>query len=340
MFQLSDYNYFLPKELIAQEPARPRDSSRLLVLKIKDQKIIHDSFLNFSRYLNNDDLLVINNSKVIPARLEARRETGAKLEVFLLQQKKDNLWQALIKGKVKEKELIIFDEKLKAKIYKTSDNKIKEIEFNIERSQLDKYLLKIGKVPLPPYIKKGQADKEDKKRYQTVFAQEPGSVAAPTAGLHFTKRTLKKLEKKEVEIANITLHVGLGTFLPITANDIRDHKIHSELVSISQKERDKIQKAKNDKKRIIAVGTTACRAIESLDNKQSNFYQFTDIYIYPNYKFKYTDGLLTNFHLPQSSLLVLVSALAGNELIKKAYQEAILKHYRFYSYGDAMLILP
>lgn len=340
MYKIEDYNYQLPKELIAQKPASPRDSSRLLVLKIKSQEIIHDSFLNLSNYLDSNDLLVINNSKVIPARLIAHRLSGAKLEVFLLHKKKSNLWQALVRGKVKDKETIIFDKNLEAQILSTKESKIKEIKFNFNNNDLDKYLLKIGKVPLPPYIKKGLADKEDKDRYQTVFAKEPGSVAAPTAGLHFTKRTINKLNKRNIDIANITLHVGLGTFLPINTQDIRDYKIHSELVSIEKHERQRINQAQKENKRIIAVGTTVCRAIESLDNKNNNFYQFTDIYIYPGYQFQYTSGLLTNFHLPQSSLLVLVSALAGNSLIKKAYQVAIKKNYRFYSYGDAMLILP
>lgn len=338
MFKSEDYNYFLPQNLIAQKPAKPRDSSRLLVLRIKNQEIIHDSFLNFSNYLNSDDLLVINNSKVIPARLVAHRLSGAKLEVFLLSKKKSNIWQALIKGKVNDKERIVFDKNLEAQVFLTKENNIKDLKFNLDKDLVDKYLFKIGRVPLPPYIKKGLADKEDKDRYQTVFAKHPGSVAAPTAGLHFTKRTLNKINKKKIDIANITLHVGLGTFLPIRNDDIREHKIHSEFISVDSKERDKIYQAKNNKKRIIAVGTTACRAIESLENKEKHFY--SDIYIYPGYQFKYTKGLLTNFHLPKSSLLVLVSSLAGNELIKKAYKEAISRKYRFYSYGDAMLILP
>lgn len=340
MYKIDSYNYHLPKELIAQKPASPRDSSRLLVLKIRSQEIIHDSFFNFDNYLSVNDLLVINNSKVIPARLTAYRASGGKVEIFLLSKKTDNSWQALVKGKVKDNEVIFFDKNLQAKIFFSQDSNVKEVKFKLKNSNLDNYLMKIGNIPLPPYIKKGIADKEDKIRYQTVFAKEPGSVAAPTAGLHFTKRTINKLSKKKIAFAKITLHVGLGTFLPIKTSDIRDHKIHSELVSIEKTERQIINQAKKDNKRIIAVGTTACRAIESLNNNQNSFYQFTDIYIYPSYQFKYTNGLLTNFHLPQSSLLVLVSALAGNSLIKKAYQEAIKKHYRFYSYGDAMLILP
>lgn len=340
MYQLDNYSYNLPKKLIAQKPASPRDSSRLLVLRIKDQKIIHDSFLNLANYLRSDDLLVLNNSKVIPARLKACRESGGKLEVFLLHKKNDNLWQVLVKGRVKEQETIIFDKNLKAQVFYSQNDETRTLKFNLEANDLDKYLLKIGKVPLPPYIKKGVADKEDKVRYQTIFAREAGSVAAPTAGLHFTKRIINKLKQKEIEMAKITLHVGLGTFLPIVTEDIRKHKIHSELVSIKKDERQKINQAKKEKKRIITVGTTACRAIEGMGKKNIDSYQFTDIYIYPGYQFKYTSGLLTNFHLPQSSLLVLVSALAGHGFIKKAYREAIKKNYRFYSYGDAMLILP
>lgn len=322
--QLKTYNYHLPPELIAQTPLPQRDHSRLLVLNRKKHLIIHDKFYNIAKYLKAGDILVFNDSKVIPARLHGQKETGGKIEIFLLQKKENNTWQCLTKGKIKKQQKIILPKKFLGQIMKIKDDGTKIIKFN------KKNILSIGETPTPPYIKK----KSNLHEYQTIYAKHEGSVAAPTAGFHFTKKLLKQLKQKGVQLEYVTLHVGLGTFAPVKTDDITQHKMHTEYFSIAPAALKRIQQAKKEKRRIIAVGTTSCRTLES--NKVKNS---TNIFIYPGYKFKNIDALITNFHLPKSTLLMLVSAFAGTKKIKKAYQEAIKNKYRFYSFGDAMLII-
>ena len=322
--RLKQFDYHLPAELIAQEPVRPRDHSRLLVLQKKNNKIIHDHFYNLPKYLQAGDVLVFNNSKVIPARLYGKKESSGKIEIFLLHKKQNNTWQCLTRGKIKKQQKIIFPKKFIGQIININDNGTKIIKFN------KKNILSIGETPTPPYIKK----KSNLQEYQTVYAKYEGSVAAPTAGFHFTKKLLQKLRQKGVQLEYVTLHVGLGTFAPVKTDDITKHKMHTEYFSIADTTCKRIQQAKKEERRIIAVGTTSCRTLES--NKYKNV---TNIFIYPGYKFKNIDALITNFHLPKSTLLMLVSAFAGTNKIKKAYQEAINKKYRFYSFGDAMLII-
>lgn len=342
MIKKSDFDYYLPKKLIAQKPISPRDKARLLLLNKNNKKISHDNFLNLDKILKPNDLLVINDTKVFKARLLGRKKSGGKVEIFLLKRIKKNYYSCLIKGKIKDEKEIILSKKLKANILKKEEDATYKISLNLSKEALEK----IAKLPIPPYIKKGQANKKDEFNYQTIYANnnKQKSVAAPTAGLHFSKRVIEKLKKRKIEIVKITLHVGLGTFLPVKTENILEHKMHKEEIVIKKEVKKKILEAKSNKRRIVAVGTTVCRALESLASDKKtlknnyDFKQETDIFIYPGYKFKLTDALLTNFHLPQSTLLMLVSALAGKDAIKKAYKEAVKEKYRFYSYGDAMLI--
>jgi S-adenosylmethionine:tRNA ribosyltransferase-isomerase len=345
MLTIDDFDYNLPKELIAQKPHNPRDKSRLLFLD-KNKKIIkHQIFSDLVDFLSPNDLLVVNDSKVFPARIWAKKASGGKVEVFLLNKIKADIWECLLKGKVKINTQIILSPNLQAEII-AKNAEVYLLKFNLSDNFLKTELQKIAKVPLPPYIKQGVGDYMDKYSYQTVYANEKAdkSVAAPTAGLHFTNRLMKKITNKGVDIVKITLHVGLGTFSPVKVQNIKDHQMHSEEIIIKKRELAKIIKAKKNKKRIVAVGTTVCRSLESLArdlnkiDKKKDYISNTDIFIYPGYNFLMTDALLTNFHLPKSSLLMLVSALAGQGLIKQAYSQAILKKYRFFSYGDAMLI--
>jgi len=363
-----DFFYHLPLELIAQKAIQPRDSARLLVLDKKNKKIQHRHFFEIIDFLQAGDLLVLNNSKVFPARLIGKKElTGGKIEVFLHQQKETDIWECLIGGRVKVDGSIIFSAKLKGMVIQNNNDGTWLVKFNLKSRNFFQEINRFGKVPLPPYIKRSKNLNEDKKNYQTVFADDKkiGSVAAPTAGLHFTKNLLKKIKSKGVKIEFITLHVGLGTFSPVKTNNIKEHKMHSEFLEITAKTLKVLESTKNFGGRVIAVGTTSCRALEAAelnfkilhniktenrditDNKKSrkiiaggqNLSFWTDIFIYPGYKFKVVDALITNFHLPESTLLMLVSALAGKNLILKAYQEAISKKYRFFSYGDAMFII-
>jgi S-adenosylmethionine:tRNA ribosyltransferase-isomerase len=344
MIKKTDFDYNLPHNLIAQKPISPRDKARLLLVDKNKKKIYHDNFFNLDKLLKADDLLVINDTKVFKARLFGKKISGGKIEVFLLKKINNNSYSSLLKGKVKEGEKIIISNKLKINIIKKEIDNTYKIKFNLKNKELEVELDKLAKVPIPPYIKKGQADIKDVLNYQTVYAnnKQEKSVAAPTAGLHFTKRMIKKLKKRNIKIVKITLHVGLGTFLPVKCENILDHRMHKEELIIKKEEKKQILEAKKEKRRLVAVGTTVCRALESLAKcekslkDKQDFKHETDIFIYPGYKFKLTDVLLTNFHLPQSTLLMLVSALAGKRLIKKAYQEAIIKKYRFYSYGDVM----
>ena len=354
--KLSDFDYNLPTGLIAQQPVYPRDQARLLIYNSKNQKIEHKKFSNIIDYLNKNDVLFLNNSKVFAARLLGHKESGGQIEVFLLKNidKKKNIWQCLIKGKVKIETEILFSNKLLATVLSINDG-INEVSFNFNYNRLIKSLDKIGQVPLPPYIKRDKQKKEDRKNYQTVYAKDNklGSSAAPTAGLHFTSSLLEKMKNKKIKVIEGTLHVGLGTFKPIKEENILNHTMHSEDIEISTKAINDIIKAKNSGKRIIAVGTTSCRILESLSkylkiNSNTGKYlkyqgpslKFsTDIFIYPGYKFKITDALITNFHLPKSSLILLISAMIGRDQVMSIYNLAVKKKYRFFSYGDAMLIV-
>lgn len=341
MLKLSGFDYHLPKELIAQYPLTKRDDARLLVLDRKRKTIEHSSFTRFRSYLKQGDTLVLNNTKVLPARLIGKRRTGGRVEVFLLKKKKGGVFEALIKPtRVKLQEKIIFNG---GKTYGVIKGK-KEIGFNTADP---KKIYSLGRMPLPPYIKR-DAQNLDDSYYQTVYAKEAGAVAAPTAGLHFTPGLLEEIKGSGVNITELTLHVGTGTFKPVTSEDIRKHKMEEEFFKISQDSLKQIQLTHSSGNRVVAVGTTSCRALEasSIENKRQGA---TDIFIYPGYKFRVVDCLLTNFHLPRTTLFMLVSAFcavgasasggAGIELIKRAYKEAVEKKYRFYSYGDAMLII-
>jgi S-adenosylmethionine:tRNA ribosyltransferase-isomerase len=354
----SDFDYNLPVELIAQEPEKKRDHSRLLVLNKKTGETSHRNFYDILDFLNPGDVLVLNNSKVFPARLLGKKEsTLGEVEIFL-HKKEDTgnikkntkiIWECLVKGRVKENLVVILSKKLKAKLIKKIESGVWLVEFNLDELNFWREVEKIGIVPLPPYIKRDKKRELDKKRYQTVFCRHDkrGSVAAPTAGLHFNSSLLQKIRDKGIFVAFITLHVGLGTFAPVKTEDILEHKMHSEFVEIEPEVKEIIFKAKRENRRIIAVGTTSCRALESgadllfsSNKKQISKISFwTDIFIYPGYNYKIIDGLVTNFHLPKSTLLMLVSALAGQENINQAYSEAIANKYRFFSYGDAMLII-
>jgi len=346
--KLSDFDFNLPSNLIATEPAKPRDHSRLLVLDKKTGKIEHKHFYDLVDYLGKGDILILNNSKVIPARLIGKKDTGGKVEVFLHKKISDNIWQCLLGAKKMKTGLkIYFEEKLEAEILKDNGDGTWNVVFSAGADAFDRILEKIGHVPLPPYIKKEENKNSDKKNYQTVYAddEKKGSVAAPTAGLHFTPDLIKKLKDKGVQIEYITLHVGLGTFAPVKVDDIEEHKMHSEYVEIKKSVAEKIIKAKREGRRVVSVGTTSTRTLESqidISNPwpvSENLSAWVNIFIYPGYKFKVVDSIITNFHLPKSTLLMLVSAFAGKGNIDKAYKSAILEKYRFYSYGDAMLIL-
>ncbi len=337
MIKLSEFDYHLPEELIAKYPVEPRDSCRLMVLDRRNQKIEHRIFRDIVDYLKEGDLLVLNDTKVIPARLIGRKTTGAKIEVLLLRPYTDNEWEVLIKNikRLKPGQEVIFGEDFKAVLlekYQEGKARVKLIGDNI-KELINKY----GHIPLPPYIEREDEDR-DKEAYQTVFARKEGAVASPTAGLHFTQELLKKLEEKGIKKAFCTLHVGLGTFRPIQTEDITKHKMHEEYYQIPDETLQAIRKTKEKGKKVIAVGTTVVRTLETYaqTGKKEGF---SDIFIYPPYQFKMVDALITNFHLPKSTLILLVSAFAGKDFIFKAYNEAIQQKYRFFSYGDAMLIL-
>ncbi len=335
--KLSDFYYELPKELIAKYPVEPRDACRLMVLDRKTQKIEHRIFRDIIDYLHEGDLLVLNDTKVIPARLQGKKETGAKIEVFLLRPITENRWEVLIKNikRLKPGQKIIFGEDFSAKLVEKFEEGKALVEF--EGKDINTLIKKYGHIPLPPYIEREDEEK-DKDYYQTVFARKEGAVASPTAGLHFTNELLEKLEKKGVKKAFVTLHVGLGTFRPIQTEDITKHKMHEEYYYIPEETLKLIQETKEKGKSVVAVGTTVVRTLETYA-QTGKTEGFSDIFIYPPYQFKMVDRLITNFHLPKSTLLLLVSAFAGKEFIFKAYEEAVREKYRFFSYGDAMLIL-
>lgn len=332
--KLSKYDYDLPAGLIAQKPANRRDSAKLMVLKKAKGELSHKRFFDLPDILQSGDVLVFNDSKVIPARLFGHKATGGKIEIFLLKKLKNNIWQCLIGGKVKAGQEIYLTKKIIAIAEKKVDEKVWLVKFNAA----DKKLFSLGETPLPPYIK----SKSKLSDYQTVYARALGSVAAPTAGLHFTKALISKLKKKGVKIEFVTLHVGLGTFLSVETEDILKHKMHHELAEINPATAKRLNQYKKSGQRIIAVGTTAARTLESCANKSGKIRAQkinTGIFIYPGYEFRFVDGLITNFHLPKSTLLMLVGALAGKHNIDLAYREAIRMKYRFYSFGDGMLII-
>lgn len=338
-FKKSDFYYDLPEELIAQTPAEPRDSSRLLVYDRKNKNTEHKIFRDVIGYLEKGDVLVLNNTKVLPARLFAHTENGGAVEVLLLKRLEKDVWEALVKpGKkcVRGKRLTVSDG-LSLTVEDITDSGERIIKFYYE-GVFEEILERLGSMPLPPYIK---AKLEDKNRYQTVYARTDGSAAAPTAGLHFTPELLKKIEEKGVAIARVTLHVGLGTFRPVKVDEITDHHMHSEFFRIDEEAAEKINHAKDTGNRVVCVGTTSCRTIESAADEKGRLKAcsgWTEIFIYPGYRFKVLDCLITNFHLPESTLIMLVSALAGRENVLRAYEEAVKEGYRFFSFGDAMYI--
>jgi len=342
-YSLSDFDYNLPTELIAQEPARPRDAAKLLIVNKQDKTLAHRKFSDLVEYLKQGDVLVLNDSKVFPARLFGhKKNTGGSVEVFLHKKITENTWECLLGGRVNEGLVIELAPNFEAILKSNNQDGTWLVEFNKTGVAFFKAINRIGHLPLPPYIKRAKDQKEDKRNYQTIYADDKkvGSVAAPTAGLHFTPRLIKKIKAKGVIIKTVTLHVGLGTFSAVKTENILEHKMHSELAEIDQATIKYIKKAKLSGQRIIAVGTTSCRTLESWGQAgfPDKFSSWTDIFIYPGYKFKIVDALITNFHLPKSTLLMLVSALASKSLIEQAYKEAIKLSYRFFSYGDAMFI--
>ncbi len=344
-FLLASYHYELPVNSIAQYPTGNRDKSRLLVLRRGKEKLSHHRFPELARFLEKGDCLVLNNTRVFPARLLGRKSTGGKIEVFLLnfpQKEAGNTYivKALCKSSKSPRtgQLIEISERLKIEILKRENGKY--LTRLIPSGELLEILKESGKVPLPPYIRR-QEEPIDKSRYQTVYAKDIGSVAAPTAGLHFSKGLLSRLKEKGVKLAPLTLHVGYGTFSPVRCEDIRKHKLHGEWISIGRETAEKINETRMTGGRILCVGTTSVRTVEFVHKKFGTLREYSgicDLYIYPGFNFQVTDMLLTNFHLPKSSLLILVSAFAGRRTILKAYQEALKRGYRFFSYGDAMLI--
>jgi S-adenosylmethionine:tRNA ribosyltransferase-isomerase len=343
---LKDFSYYLPDELIAQHPCTRRDHSRLLFLDKKKEEIADLSFFQLPELLQKDDVLVINDSKVIPARLFGKKQTGALMEILLLTRKKSNedsqTWETLIRPakRLRENDIINLGNKCEAKVLARVSDKKWLLDFFVP-GDFESFLNKFGRAPLPPYIKRkknASPDIIDLERYQTIYAHKPGSIAAPTAGLHFSQEVMQSLRTQSIQIAPVTLHVGYGTFLPIESTEVEKHVMESEYYEISAESINII----NNAKRLIAVGTTSTRTLESAADSEGHINAqsgFTNLFIYPGYKFKRVNGILTNFHLPQSSLFLLVCAFAGSDLVKKTYSHAVENRYKFYSYGDCMLIL-
>ena len=338
--KVTDFDYDLPKELIAQTPIEKRDESKLMVLDRSNETIEHKKFKDIVEYLKPGDVLVRNNTKVIPARLYGKKVTGANVEFLLLNNIEGDIWECIVRpgNKLHVGAKVIFgDGLLRAEVLDTMEGGTRKVKFSYE-GIFNEILDKIGLMPLPPYIHESL---KDNNRYQTVYAKYDGSAAAPTAGLHFTEELLQKLQRMGVEIANVTLHVGIGTFRPVKEENVEEHKMHTEHFYIKKEDAEKINNAKKEGRRVIAVGTTSCRVLETIAD-ENGFVKETEedtgIFIYPGYKFKCLDGLITNFHLPQPTLLMLVSALAGKDYIMRAYKEAVKEKYRFFSFGDAMFI--
>ncbi|CUN52786.1 tRNA preQ1(34) S-adenosylmethionine ribosyltransferase-isomerase QueA [Clostridium perfringens] len=339
--KVSDFYFELPEELIAQYPLEKRDSSRLMVLDKKTGEIEHRKFHDILEYLNEGDTLVLNNTRVLPARLIGEKEeTGGKIEFLLLKRIEGDKWECLAKPGRKAKVGTVFnfgEGKLKAIVREIGEEGNRIIEFKYD-GIFEQVLDELGQMPLPPYI---HEKLEDKERYQTVYSKEKGSAAAPTAGLHFTKELLKEIKDKGVNIAYLTLHVGLGTFRPVKVDDVNNHVMHSEYYHLDKENAELINKTKEAGKRVIAVGTTSSRTLETIGDENGRVREqsgWTDIFIYPGYKFKIVDNLITNFHLPESTLIMLVSALAGQDNIMNAYNTAVKEKYRFFSFGDSMFI--
>ena len=339
--KLEEFDYNLPEELIAQIPIQKRDESRLMVVDREKRTITDKVFKDIIDYLEPGDCIVRNNTKVIPARLYGKKETGANVEFVLLKQLEGDIWESIVRpgNKLKPGTKVIFgDGLLEAEILEILEDGTRKVKFTYE-GIFNEILDQIGLMPLPPYIHESL---KENNRYQTVYAKYEGSAAAPTAGLHFTPELLKKIEGKGVKISNVTLHVGIGTFRPVKEKNIEEHKMHTEHFYIKQEDAEKINETKKNGKKVIAVGTTSCRVLETIADEKTGLVKEiesdTGIYIYPGYKFKCIDGLITNFHLPKSTLLMLVSALADREFILEAYNKAVEEKYRFFSFGDAMFI--
>ena len=339
---VSEFNFDLPQELIAQDPLEDRSSSRLLVLDKETGEIRHRGFRDLLSFLRAGDCLVINDTKVIPARLYGvKEETGARIEVLLLKRKEKDVWETLVKPgkKARPGTVISFGEGiLRGEVTEVAEEGNRLLRFSYQ-GIFEEILDRLGQMPLPPYI---THELRDKNRYQTVYARHDGSAAAPTAGRHFTEELLKEIEDMGVTIAHVTLHVGLGTFRPVKVENILDHHMHSEFYMVEEEEAEKVNRARREGGRVVCVGTTSCRTVESASDEDGILKAgsgWTDIFIYPGYKFKVLDCLVTNFHLPESTLVMLVSALAGREHVLHAYQEAVREKYRFFSFGDAMLIM-
>lgn len=339
--KVSEFNYDLPEELIAQTPIEKRDESRLMVLNRKKQTIEHKIFKDIIDYLEPGDCLVRNNTKVIPARIYGKKITGAHVEFLLLNNIEGDIWETIVRpgNKLHVGAKVIFgDGLLEAEVLEIMPGGTRKVKFSYQ-GIFNEILDKIGLMPLPPYI---HEELKENDRYQTVYAKYEGSAAAPTAGLHFTPELLQKIEEKGVKIANVTLHVGIGTFRPVKEETVEAHQMHSEHFYIKQEDVEKINETKRQGKRVISVGTTSCRVLETIADENGMVKETegdTQIFIYPGYQFKCLDGLITNFHLPQSTLLMLVSALAGKDYIMRAYNEAVKEKYRFFSFGDAMFII-
>ena len=338
--KLTDFDYDLPEELIAQTPVEPRNSSRLMVLDPVDKSIEHRHFYDLKEYLEPGDTLIFNDARVMPARLLGWREgTGGKVEVFLLRRIDGDTWETLVKPgrKAREGQVVRFSDELTCTVQETTDFGGRIVKFSYE-GIFEEILDRLGETPLPPYIHEKLADRE---RYQTVYSREQGSAAAPTAGLHFTKEQMAELKEMGVNLGFVTLHVGLGTFRPVSVETVEEHVMHKEYYSISQETADLIKATKAAGKRVIAVGTTSIRTLESAATAVGEIAgrtDWTNIFIYPGYEFKIVDGIVTNFHLPKSTLIMLISAFAGREFVLKAYEQAVKERYRFFSFGDAMMI--
>lgn len=336
----SDFYYDLPQELIAQTPVEPRDSSRLMVVNRKNNTIEHKHFYDIIDSLNSGDCLIANDSRVLPARIYGTRSTGARVEFLLLKQVRNNVWECLAKPgkKAREGAEFTFGDIMSCKVLEVLEDGNRIVEFYC-KDNFYTALEEVGQMPLPPYITEKL---EDQERYQTVYSKELGSAAAPTAGLHFTPELMRRIEEKGVKIGYVTLHVGLGTFRPVKVEDVTKHKMHSEHYEVPEETARLIKETKNNGGRVIAVGTTSCRTLESVATEHNGEViaceGFTDIFIYPGYRFKVLDGLITNFHLPESTLIMLVSAFADYDTIMNAYKTAVKEKYRFFSFGDAMLI--
>ena len=338
--KVSDFNYELPEELIAQHPYDKRDEARLMLLDRENNKYEHKVFKDIIDYLKPGDCLVINNTKVLPARLYGKKDTGANVEFLLLKRIEGDYWEAMVRpgNKLRPGAKVEFGNGLlKAEVLEVLEGGNRRVKFEYN-GIFNEILDQIGLMPLPPYIKESLKEKD---KYQTVYAKHDGSAAAPTAGLHFTEELLEKIKEKGIEIANVTLHVGIGTFRPVKVENIEEHNMHSEHYYIKQEDVDKINNAKKNGKRVIACGTTSCRVLETVADENGKVKEIetdTEIFIYPGYKFKCIDSLITNFHLPESTLIMLVSTLAGKDFIMNAYNEAVKEEYKFFSFGDAMII--